>query len=437
MAYLRLGSAGKAPKKKKKGKDNRVLAVGLTLANDEENAALEAHEDGRRDSRSAAEHESNGGAMAPSSLSHPDAAAPMGAARNDEDDIFVGAGVDYLAETHARLEEESKARGTSEEMPPPPPPPRTRGERGGGVKGVGAGSKYFDQPSELLEAEAPLPVQTLGATLGDWQGAALPPANGWSEYPPGLAPEPPSGPEGGFFPQLPTDADPYVGAYPPPPPDYAHPIGAANWYGDQGHMAAYPEPPPMPPPPPPPNDPYPMPPPPGDPGLSNAVFMSQEEKDRGLGSVFRRDDQRLVGQKENDPRERDPAFVSASYSECYPDYQGFTREVVESDEEEDLSKMDQGSKAKGRLHEWDFESEEAWTDYNQSKEAMPKAAYQYGVKTADGRKTKKSAKDREKKLTDELHQINKIWDRSRKEREGGGGVEEDEDGPQVKRSRGL
>lgn len=36
--------------------------------------------------------------------------------------------------------------------------------------------------------------------------------------------------------------------------------------------------------------------------------------------------------------------------------------------------------AKGRLHRWDFETEEEWAKYNDQKEAMPKAAFQFGVK---------------------------------------------------------
>lgn len=62
--------------------------------------------------------------------------------------------------------------------------------------------------------------------------------------------------------------------------------------------------------------------------------------------------------------------------------------------------------AKGRLHRWDFETEEEWATYNEQKEAMPKAAFQFGVKMQDGRKTRKQNKDQ--KITNELHKINKI-----------------------------
>ncbi|KAL6974451.1 Smu-2 suppressor of mec-8 and unc-52 protein [Sarracenia purpurea var. burkii] len=144
-------------------------------------------------------------------------------------------------------------------------------------------------------------------------------------------------------------------------------------------------------------------------------LMTQEEKDRGLGSVFKRDDQRLQQLRERDAREKDPNFISESYSECYPGYQEYNREIVDSDDEDDLSKMDMGGRAKGRLHQWDFETEEEWAKYNEQKEAMPKAAFQFGVKMQDGRKTRKQNKDQ--KLTNELHKINKILSRKKTEKE--------------------
>ncbi|KAI3838552.1 hypothetical protein MKW92_014486 [Papaver armeniacum] len=85
----------------------------------------------------------------------------------------------------------------------------------------------------------------------------------------------------------------------------------------------------------------------GDPTiLQDPHFMTQEEKDRGLGSVFKRDDQRLQQLREKDAREKDPNFISDSYSECYPGYQEYNREVVGSDDEDDLSKMDMGGRVR-------------------------------------------------------------------------------------------
>ncbi|CAM6089290.1 unnamed protein product [Calypogeia fissa] len=160
--------------------------------------------------------------------------------------------------------------------------------------------------------------------------------------------------------------------------------------------------------------------------LRDPRSMTQEEKDRGLGSVFKRDDQRLLNRRERDAREKDPNFISESYSECYPGYQEYNREIVESDEDEDLSKMDMGGRAKGRMHRWDFETEEEWATYNEQKEAMPKAAFQFGVKMQDGRKTRKQNK--EQKLNNELHKINQILDKKKKDKTGGGGGYDDDRG---------
>ncbi|XXG81283.1 hypothetical protein AAC387_Pa09g1957 [Persea americana] len=109
-------------------------------------------------------------------------------------------------------------------------------------------------------------------------------------------------------------------------------------------------------------------------------FMTQEDKDPGLGSVFKCGDQRLQQLSKKDVREKDPNFISESYSECYPGYQEYNREVVDSDDEADLSKMDMGGRATGHLHRWDFETKEEWARYNDQEETMPKAAFQFGVK---------------------------------------------------------
>lgn len=49
---------------------------------------------------------------------------------------------------------------------------------------------------------------------------------------------------------------------------------------------------------------------------------------------------------------------------------------------------------------------------------MPKAAFQFGVKMQDGRKTRKQNKDQ--KLTNELHKINKILARKKMEKDANG-----------------
>lgn len=91
------------------------------------------------------------------------------------------------------------------------------------------------------------------------------------------------------------------------------------------------------------------------------------------------------------------------------------------------------TQAKGRLHRWDFETEEEWAAYNEQKEAMPKAAFQFGVKMQDGRKTRKQNKDQ--KLTNELHKINKILARKKAEEGLNDGGQYDDDLPNAKKHR--
>jgi len=131
---------------------------------------------------------------------------------------------------------------------------------------------------------------------------------------------------------------------------------------------------------------------------------SQEERDRGLPTVFRREG--ADNRRETDQREKDPSFVSETYSECYPGSYETAIYAYESDEEEDLSKMDLGAK-RNKLKRWDFEDEESWNAYNDHREAMPKAAFQFGVKMADGRKTRRT-KDKDQKLNTDLQKINQI-----------------------------
>lgn len=59
---------------------------------------------------------------------------------------------------------------------------------------------------------------------------------------------------------------------------------------------------------------------------------------------------------------------------------------------------------------------------------MPKAAFQFGVKMQDGRKTRKQNKDQ--KLTNDLHKINQILSRKKMEKDSSdGGVYDDDSRP--------
>ncbi len=54
-------------------------------------------------------------------------------------------------------------------------------------------------------------------------------------------------------------------------------------------------------------------------------MTEQEQRERGISTIFKRDDERLKKMKETDKREMDPSFVSENYSECYPGYFAFSR----------------------------------------------------------------------------------------------------------------
>lgn len=341
MSYLRLGSSGKVLKKKKKEREvkGKISAVGNEY--DEEEKPLKP--DGGI-SRSQIEREMlPPPPPPPPRRDHFDSKGKQGPAvvRAEEDDIFVGEGIDY--EIPGKDMSQSPISEDMEESPRNKEKP-----------------SYFDNP-----AYGPVPP----SEPQQWQQT-----NGYDAL----------------------QAQALAGGYQEQWQDYQYPEQLAypeqylqqnmQAYDAQGGLEI-------------PLDPH---------------FMTQEEKDRGLGSVFKRDDERLQQLREKDAREKDPNFISESYSECYPGYQEYNREVVDSDDEDDLSKMDMGGRAKGRLHRWDFETEEEWATYNEQKEAMPKAAFQFGVKMQDGRKTRKQNKDQ--KLTNELHKINKILSRKKKEK---------------------
>ncbi|KAJ0089549.1 hypothetical protein Patl1_13682 [Pistacia atlantica] len=154
-------------------------------------------------------------------------------------------------------------------------------------------------------------------------------------------------------------------------------------------------------------------------------FMTQEEKDRGLGSVFKRDDQRLLQLREKDAREKDPNFISESYSECYPGYQEYNREIVDSDDEDDLQRVVfiGGTSRQKRNGQHTMSR----------RKPCPKAAFQFGVKMQDGRKTRKQNKDQ--KLNNELHKINKILARKKMDKDGGEGGHYDDDLQPGKKAR--
>jgi len=106
------------------------------------------------------------------------------------------------------------------------------------------------------------------------------------------------------------------------------------------------------------------------------------------------------------------------YAECYPGLMEMEDAIGDSDEETDFSKMDMGNK-KGPVGRWDFDTPEEYSDYMSSREALPKAAFQYGMKMSDGRKTrgKIGQKNEKAKLDKEWNQISALIEK----RKGGGG----------------
>lgn len=106
------------------------------------------------------------------------------------------------------------------------------------------------------------------------------------------------------------------------------------------------------------------------------------------------------------------------YDECYP---GFAESYDDdSDDEADFSKMDLGNK-KGPVGRWDFETQEEYSDYMSNKEALPKAAFQYGVKMADGRRTRRiGPKDEKAELDRQLQKIQSIIQKRKQVAEDGG-----------------
>jgi len=101
--------------------------------------------------------------------------------------------------------------------------------------------------------------------------------------------------------------------------------------------------------------------------------------------------------------------ATAEYDDIYPTTGDF--ETYDSDE--DLSKMDPGTtKYKKDLKPWDFDNDQEWEQHKANREVLPKAAFQFGVKMSDGRKTRRVSKpgkkDTKTKLDYEMNQINKI-----------------------------
>jgi len=110
--------------------------------------------------------------------------------------------------------------------------------------------------------------------------------------------------------------------------------------------------------------------------------------------------------KEKEHEKKQPTYIDDDYAECYPGYEEQLNTMLYDSDDEDLTKMDQADRGKPKLKPWDFQSEEQWEKYNITKEATPKAAFQFGQKMNDGRV--KGVKKSKRKETDE-QKLNKEW----------------------------
>ncbi|KAJ3016556.1 UNVERIFIED_CONTAM: hypothetical protein HDU68_012156 [Siphonaria sp. JEL0065] len=129
-------------------------------------------------------------------------------------------------------------------------------------------------------------------------------------------------------------------------------------------------------------------------------------------------------------------LANNNYGEEDPEFDQYYDSDDDADEEEkaaaDASQLDLGIKARKRtqMKRFDFETEEEFQRYKESQVVMPKSAYQFGVKSSDGRKNRKELQgggkgggSQEQKLDKELKQIDKIMgDKYGKSIVGGGSV---------------
>ena len=121
------------------------------------------------------------------------------------------------------------------------------------------------------------------------------------------------------------------------------------------------------------------------------------------------DDHEMLKMDRRTGKEIDPSSLPDHYAECYPGFhQSYAGAVVDSDDE-DFSHMDARNKGVSR---YSFETDEEWSKYKQNMEQLPKAAFQYGIKMSDGRKTHSKLVEkhrREQKLDTQLNKIEKLF----------------------------
>uniref|UniRef100_A0A646QG64 Protein Red n=1 Tax=Hemiscolopendra marginata TaxID=943146 RepID=A0A646QG64_9MYRI len=145
----------------------------------------------------------------------------------------------------------------------------------------------------------------------------------------------------------------------------------------------------------------------------NSSNVKSDNQDSSLGHI--NDERGLSSLKREESKVRAAKILRRlnepdSYAECYPGAPETADAIDDSDDEVDYTKMDMGNK-KGPIGRWDFDTQEEYSEYMNQKEALPKAAFQYGVKMADGRKTRRTGsgkKDEKAELDREWQKISQI-----------------------------
>lgn len=132
------------------------------------------------------------------------------------------------------------------------------------------------------------------------------------------------------------------------------------------------------------------------------------DKYRGFAEMEEEKERKAAKKEEERIKKLKKKIEIDSYAECYPGMDEAADAIDDSEDEVDYTKMDQGNK-KGPIGRWDFDTQEEYSDYMANKEALPKAAFQYGVKMSDGRKTRRAGpKDEKAELDRQWQKIQNI-----------------------------
>ncbi|KAL1925801.1 uncharacterized protein VTP21DRAFT_684 [Calcarisporiella thermophila] len=135
------------------------------------------------------------------------------------------------------------------------------------------------------------------------------------------------------------------------------------------------------------------------------------------------------------PSLKEKVRISELQPTSYEGYDAYGSDDSDEDGPRPNTLVDQGvhKNKRAQLSRWDFDNEEEWRAYKDSVEAIPKTAMQFGVKMADGRKTRRSIgteADSRQKLERDWQRISRIM-----EKKYGGEEEGDENKKEAKRQK--